>query len=119
MTTDVLEPDSDDPVLALLDPDEAVAAYARARSHRIVVTARRLVVAEQERIALDIEHRALRRIQFDIERHRPATLVIVPEKPSDEPQVLSVPPERYDEMALALAYIGRRLDDEPPTDSTA
>ncbi len=113
------EPESDDPLLALLNPDEPVAAYARARNHRIVVTERRLVVADEDRVSLHIEHRALRRIQFDIERHRPATLVIVPEHPSDEPQVLSVPPERYDEMALALAYIGRRLDDERPTDATA
>ncbi len=118
MATDAVRPEPNDPLLALLDPDEAVAAYARARNHRLVVTERRLVVAHDDRVALDIRHRALRRIQFDIERDRPATLVIVPERPNDEPQVLSVPPDRYDEMALALAYIGRRLDEERPTDST-
>lgn len=109
-------PDEDDPLLRLLGPDEPVQAYARARQHRIVVTERRLAVANDDRVALHIEHHRLRRIQFDIERDRPATLVIVPERPGDEPQVLAVPPERYDEMALALAYIGRRLNPDSGSD---
>ncbi len=105
MASDGLEPQADDPMLALLDPDEAVEAYARAQNHRLVVTERRLVVADDDRA-------------LHIKRHRAATLAIVPEHPSDEPQVLSVPPERYDEMALALAYIGRRFDDDLPADAT-
>jgi len=51
----------------------------------------------------------LRRIQFDVERRRPATLVLVPELPRDEPQVLAIEPERYEEVADALVIIGRRL----------
>jgi hypothetical protein len=73
------------------------------------VTDRRLAVATDDRVTLDIGFDALRRIQFDIERTRPATLVIVPEHPSHEPQVLAVPPSRYDEVTRALAFIGNRL----------
>jgi hypothetical protein len=35
--------------------------------------------------------------------------VIVPQSPRDEPQVLAVPPEDYDDIARALAVVGRRL----------
>jgi hypothetical protein len=74
-----------------------------------LVTDRRVAVAEEERIALDLPFAGLRRIQFDIERERPATLVIVPEHPSHEPQVIAVPPDRYREVTRALALIGERL----------
>lgn len=60
-------------------------------------------------MALDIAFASLPRIQFDIERSRPATLVIVPEHPTHEPQVLGVPLEAYDEVTRALAIVGRRL----------
>jgi hypothetical protein len=99
----------DQPHLRLLEPDETVEVIADTPTARVVVTDRRLAVANDERIALDIGFAALRRIQFDIERHRPATLVIVPENPRHEPQVLGVPPESYDEITKALAIVGRRL----------
>ncbi len=71
-------------------------------SATLLVTDRRVVVAQEDRVALDISFDALRRIQFDVERRRPATLVIVPEHPADEPQVLAIPPERYEAIAAAL-----------------
>jgi hypothetical protein len=73
------------------------------------VTDRRLTVVDSRRVALHVPHHRLRRIKFDIERDRPATLVIVPDAPTDEPQVLMVPGEDYDEVARALVVIGRRL----------
>ena len=76
---------------------------------QLLLTDRRLVVASGERVALDVPLPALRRIQFDIERRRPATLVIVPEEPSQEPQVLAIPAARYDEITAMLAEVGRRL----------
>jgi len=99
----------DDPFLQRLEPGETVQALARAASASLLVTDRRIAVAEAERIALDVPFEALRRIQFDIERERPATLVIVPEHPSHEPQVIAVPPDRYGEVTRALAMIGERL----------
>jgi hypothetical protein len=73
------------------------------------VTDRRLAVASQERLALDVPIDNLRRVQFDIERDRPATLVVVPQRPLDEPQVLAVRPAEYEAVAQALVVIGRRL----------
>ena len=51
----------------------------------------------------------LRRIEFDIERDRPATLVIVPQDPTDEPQVLVVQPADYEGVAEAVVVLGKRL----------
>jgi hypothetical protein len=99
----------DHPVLQRLAPGETVEALARAASANLLVTDRRIAVAESDRVALDVPFEGLRRIQFDIERERPATLVIVPEHPSHEPQVMAVPPERYPEVTRALALIGERL----------
>jgi len=97
------------PALNRLEPGETVQALARAADAALLVTDRRLAVADEDRLALDIPFDGLRRIQFDIERQRPATLVIVPEHPANEPQVLAVPPERFDEVTRALALIGARL----------
>ena len=97
------------PALHRLAPDEEVHIVADAAGATILVTDRRLAIAADDRVTLDITLAALRRIQFDIERNRPATLVIVPERPADEPQVLAIPPDRYDEVTKALAIIGRRL----------
>ena len=58
---------------------------------------------------LDIPYERLRRIQFDIEAERPATMVIVPHLPADEPQVLSVPHESLHHAAELLAFVGERL----------
>ena len=52
---------------------------------------------------------SVRRVQFDIEKARPATLVIVPERPDDPPQVLAVPADHYEAVAAALVTIGIRL----------
>ncbi len=97
------------PALSRLQPGETVQALAKAATASLLVTDRRLAVADEDRLALDIPFDGLRRIQFDIERERPATLVIVPEHPAHEPQVIAVPPERFDEVTRALALIGARL----------
>src|SRR4051812_39249690 len=81
----------------LLDPAERVHAEAEADEGVVVVTDRRFAVSlNPGRFDLDIPFDALRRIQFDIERNRPATLVVVPEPPSDPPVVLAIAPEQYD-----------------------
>jgi hypothetical protein len=97
------------PALHLVEPGESIEFVAETATAKVLVTDRRLAVAAGDRIALNITFEGLRRIQFDIERRRPATLVIVPEDAGDEPQVLAVPPDRYDEVTRALATIGRRL----------
>ena len=98
------------PHLELLE-DEELVAHARAVEADIAVTNRRLAILEAERVALSIHIDELRRVQFDIEKARPATLVIVPESPSHPPAVLSVPPDQYEPITRALAIIGQRLAD--------
>ena len=89
--------DPEHPVARRLRPGERVQAYIPVASTEIVVTDQRLAVADEERLALDIE------------RDRPATLVIVPDHALDEPQVLAIPPDQLPAVAEALAYIGQRL----------
>jgi hypothetical protein len=98
-----------DPVQTILEPDESIEMIAKARSHRVVLTDRRLAVADDHHVAMHVGYIGLRRIQFDIERDRPATLVIVPASPHHEPQVLAIPPEEYEDVARALVTVGRRL----------
>lgn len=100
----------DDPhLLAALEPYEEVHVYARATDAALAVSDRRVLVAAAERLALSVPFHNLRRVQFDIERRRPATLVLVPERAKDEPQVLAIPPEEYRTVAEALVAIGLRL----------
>jgi hypothetical protein len=102
------QPDHTAPELSeLLAPSERLAVAAQAVEGLIAVTDRRIVVKMKRRVALDAEFKALRRIQFDIERRRPATLVIVPEDPTDEAQVLSIPPTEIPRVTEALVIVSR------------
>jgi len=76
-----------------------------------VLTDRRLIVVTGRRVALSVAIAALRRIVFDIERARPATLVIVPEDLGSEPQVLAIPVGEYGHAAEVLALLGAWLAD--------
>jgi hypothetical protein len=96
-------------VLQVLEPDEVLRGRARAREAVLAVSDRRLIVAARERVALSVGFHELRRIQFDIERDRPATMVIVPEEAHYEPQVLAIPPQEFKAAAELLALIGHRL----------
>jgi hypothetical protein len=100
---------SADDVRRWLEPDEALRAVARARDIALAVSDRRVVLVTGDRLALNVPFDRLRRVQFDIERDRPATLVPVPEHPEDEPQVLPIPSEEYQAVAEALVAIGHQL----------
>jgi hypothetical protein len=103
------EPDLVPRVYELLSRDEQVVVNARAEDGLVAVTDRRLIVVDPIRVTLDIPFERLRRIQFDIESTRPATLVVVPEEADDRPQVLSIPPEQYQATADAIVRIGIKL----------
>ena len=92
-----------------LEPDERLHVSTRSRDAILAVTDRRLIVADENRLALEVAIDGIRRIQFDIERSRPATFTIVPEDPADEPQVLAIEPTEYAQAAQALTVVGRRL----------
>jgi hypothetical protein len=97
------------PALRILQPDEQVRVQATLGDTLVVVTDRRMAVANAERLMLDVPIENLRRIQFDIERERPATLVIVPERPQDEAQVLAIDARDYDAIMRALVVVGHRF----------
>jgi hypothetical protein len=107
--------EGNDDIRRWLDPDERLEAAARARDVALAVSDRRLVIVERDRLALDVPFERIRRVQFDIERDRPATLVIVPEHPEDEPQVLPIPKEEYRAVADALVAIGVKLFQTRPS----
>jgi hypothetical protein len=65
-----------------LDPDERIQITARATEATLALTDRRMVVASPYRTALDLPIDAIRRVQLDVERGRPATLVLVPQAPA-------------------------------------
>jgi hypothetical protein len=96
-------------VIRLLQADEQLQSRARAIDGLVAVTNRRILVHSAGRIALDVPVEQLRRVQFDVERTRPATMVIVPEHPSHEPQVLGIPHDEIDAAARAVAELGKRL----------
>jgi hypothetical protein len=98
-------------VTGLAEPGETVEQVTETLDAQLVVTDQRIRVASGDRVALDVPFHGLRRIQFDIERNRPATLVIVPDDPQHEPQVLAIPRGRYDEVTSMLARIGHRIAD--------
>ena len=98
-----------DAISHVLAPGEQVQAGGRATDAVLAVTDRRLLVAAGRRVALDVRYEELRRIQFDIERRRPATLVIVPDFPDHEPQVLAIPYVELRRIADALSIVGERF----------
>jgi hypothetical protein len=108
-----LEPEKalapDQEILRLLQPGERIALDVTATNEELRVTDRRLLVTSAGQVRLDIAYERLRRIQFDIEAGRPATMVIVPHLPSDEPQVLAIPNESLHQAAELLAFVGERL----------
>lgn len=109
MMEDGAESTSDGGLERLIQPYEQIHVHARAAGATVAVTNRRLIVARRDRLDLAIPFERLRRVQFDIERARPATLVVVPDDPGDEPQVLAISPEEYDGAARILVQIGANL----------
>ena len=103
-------------LLRVLEPGEEIRVKAVATEAVIAVTDNRLLVADRNRVALAIALDGIRRVQFDIERRRPATLVIVPESATHEPRVLAIPPEQYGATAEALVALGHALT---PVDAPA
>lgn len=99
----------DPEMLHLLQAGERVELSLDTTDYELRVTDRRLLLMSGGSVRLDIPYERLRRIQFDIEMDRPATLVIVPHLPTDEPHALAVPHERLHSAAELLAFVGERL----------
>jgi predicted ATPase len=93
----------------ILDPEEEIQSRTWAVGALVAITDRRLMVSTHARLALNVAISRIRRIELNIERNRLATLIIVPESPRDDPQVLSIPAEEYEAAIQAVALIGGRL----------
>jgi hypothetical protein len=98
------------PLPHILEPGEVLETHAVVDGVVIAATKHRLVIVDNEKTVLDIPFPELRRIQFDIERNRDATLVIVPEHISNWPRIISVPVAQLKETSETLAFIGERLN---------
>ena len=96
------------PPLLEITPQD-IRAQASADGHSLVVTDDVLRVGSADRVVLDVPLADLRRIQFDIERDRPATLVIVPDDGWRDSQVIMVEPTEYEGVCQALAVIGMKM----------
>jgi hypothetical protein len=103
------EAPSDPRILQLLEPGEQLHVHAEATDAKMLVTDRRVAVAINDRLTMAVQYEGLRRIQFDVERDRHATLVLVPDRPADAPQVLVIPPNQYEAVGRAIALIGQRF----------
>jgi hypothetical protein len=93
-----------------VSPTERVLCLIPTDGGHLLVTEDRIATSHGDRVTMDLPIVALRRIQLDIERRRPATLVIVPDSPGTEPQVMPIPVAHYDAVSAASAHIGRVLD---------
>lgn len=107
----MIEPD--DPIRRHLDPDEAVRGVVDGTDGRLILTDHRVLVAESGRITLDVPIGNVRLIEFDVERQRPARVIIVPESPRHRPRELYVEPQQYDEVASMLQQLGPRIQGPP------
>jgi hypothetical protein len=90
------------------DGDE-IRVRGHATNGDFAITDRRLLVTGPGGVRLNIPFATLRRIQFDLDFGRPATLAFVSNDPRDAAIVLNIPPEEYDAVADALMAIGTQL----------
>jgi hypothetical protein len=102
------------PDQSLRDLDDSVTNVIEAVGARFTFTSTHLIVVlpESDVVLLNMPIADLRRIQFDIERDRAATLVIVSRDAHHLPQVLAVPPGQYEAAGVALARMGRLIYNE-------
>ena len=88
---------------------EQMRAHAEATDASLLVTDFRVLVARNSLLAVALPFSGLRRVEFDIGRGRPGTLILVPFFPGDEPLALSVPADQYDAVGRVLAIIGEQF----------
>ena len=93
-----------------LRPGEQIVEVVRVDGATLILTTDRIAVGVDKRLQFDVRIAGLRRIQFDLEAQRPATLSIVPESAGTEPSILTVMPEAYDDVSRVLAHVGAQLD---------
>jgi hypothetical protein len=107
--TEPMDADADAAFRRLIEAGDSLQGRVRATEADVGVSERRLFVVWDRGVRLDVPIERIRRIQLDIERDRPATLVVVPQVATDEPQVLSIPPTEYEAAARVVVLLGLGL----------
>jgi hypothetical protein len=92
---------------------EKVYAVVEAIGARLSISDQRMTVSLPElgKVLMDMPLEDLRRVQFDIERDRPATMVIVPHQGDHQLQVLAIPRDEIETAAVGLGMVGLYLAD--------
>ena len=96
-----------------LRPDERLEVVAQTDQGTVAVTDQRVIVASEHYTAIDVPLDHIRRVEFDIDRGRPPTLILVPIDPRWAPQVLTVPEDQVPAVLRALALILDRVRQAP------
>jgi hypothetical protein len=96
-------------LFAKLRSGEAVEIVVKVDGATLIVTSDRLAVGVDGALTFDVRIAGLRRLQFDIEPDPPATLSIVPESATKEPQILAVLPHAYDDVSRAITFVGHKM----------
>ena len=91
--------------LQAISPQD-IRAQSSADGHVVVLTDELLRVGSGEEVHLDVPIGDIRRIQFDVERDRPATLVIVPDAAWRDSQIIMVEPKDYEGVAHVITVLG-------------
>ena len=90
-------------------PDATPKARVEAVEASVILTDDEVAVADERRVAMSVPIERLRRVEFGIEKGRPVTLILVPDSPSQSPQVLTIPQDQYEAMSTFLVALAGKI----------
>jgi hypothetical protein len=79
----------------------------------VALTASRLLVADRQRIRLDMPLDELHRVQLVVESDRPGLLTLVPTTDRYPAELVSVPLQRLEDVGQVVMAIGRKVAGRP------
>jgi hypothetical protein len=91
-------------------PDERVRVVVETDDGVLALTDRRVVGRDALQAMLDVPVTAVRRIQLDVEKHRPATVVVVPDDATKVVMALSVPADQLASVSELVVRVGAELE---------
>jgi hypothetical protein len=104
MSTDNLRMDPH--VVRILDNEEVVAAV-ELDDVMVALTPTRLIVADRQRLRLDLPIEQLHRVQLTVESDRPGLITFVPTTDRYPADLVLVPRHRFEETGQVVMAIGR------------
>lgn len=96
-----------DPHVARALGDEEISSGVELDQVIVALTASRLVVADPQRLRLDLPLSELHRVHLVVESDRPGLLTFVPESDRYPSVLVMVPRERFEEAGQVVMAIGR------------